>query len=82
MPYHDLVCSEKVAYGSQQFRVNVYRGARKHGRVLHTAETTLAPGDSIVSDGYSVDEVLANLKMILPLALHSRLLLRELEGIS
>jgi predicted RNase H-like HicB family nuclease len=38
------------------------------------------PGDNIVSDGYSLEEVLTNVKNILPLALRSRLLLREIQS--
>ncbi len=75
-----FLCSKEVSCGNQNFLVNVYTSPHKRGKIIHTAEAMLEPGDSIVSDGYSIEEVLANVKNILPLAIHSRLLLHELQN--
>lgn len=59
----------------RQYEVAVY--VRPDG--LHSARTIFAPGDIIVNDGPSLEEVLSLHRRLLPLAIDSRLLLRELR---
>lgn len=66
-----LQCAEKT------FITKVYRYPKKKGGFIHTAETTLDSGDSIVSDGTTMEEALAKQRQILPLALFSRDVLRR-----
>ena len=66
-----LQCDEKV------YMTHVYRHAKKNGDFIHTAETVLDSGDNIVSDGNTLEEVLAKQRQILPLALFSRDVLRR-----
>ena len=66
-----LQCAEKM------YMTRVYRRPKKNGGFIHTAETVLDSGDSIVSDGNTVEEALAKQRKILPLALFSRDVLRR-----
>jgi len=43
----------------------------------HVAKTEFSPVDVVVNDGLSLDEVLAKHRRLLPLAVNSRLILRE-----
>jgi hypothetical protein len=45
----------------------------------HVAKTAFSPVDVIVNDGCSLEEVLAKHRRVLPLAIGSRQILRELE---
>ena len=66
-----LQCAEKT------YITRVYRYPKKNGGFIHTAETVLDSGDNIVSDGNTLEEVLAKQRQILPLALFSRDVLRR-----
>jgi hypothetical protein len=57
---------------------HLYRYPKKNGGFIHTAETVLDSGDNIVSDGNTIEEVLAKQRQILPLALFSRDVLRRM----
>jgi hypothetical protein len=71
-----LQCAEKT------YITRVYRYPKKNGGFIHTAETVLDSGDNIVSDGNTLEEVLAKQRQILPLALISRDVLRRVtDGI-
>jgi hypothetical protein len=69
-----LQCAEKT------YMTRLYRYPKKNGGFIHTAETILESGDSIVSDGNTLEEVLAKQRQILPLALVSRDVLRRITG--
>ena len=45
----------------------------------HVAKTSFSPVDMIINDGHSLEEVLAKHRRLLPLAVNSRQILRELE---
>ena len=66
-----LQCAEKT------YITRVYCYPKKNGGFIHTAETVLDSGDNIVSDGNTIEEVLAKQRQILPLALFSRDVLRR-----
>jgi len=72
-----LVGSRMIEYNKAAYVTRVYRRPKKNGGFVHTAETVLDAGDSIVSDGNTVEEVLAKQRQILPLALFSRDVLRR-----
>jgi hypothetical protein len=59
----------------QDYEVAVY--TRPDG--AHVAKTSFSPVDVIVNDGRSLDDVLAKHRRVLPLAVNSRQILRELE---
>lgn len=59
----------------QDYEVTVY--TRPDG--AHVAKTSFSPVDVIVNDGHSLEEVLAKHRRVLPLAVNSRQILRELE---
>jgi len=59
----------------QDYEVAVY--TRPDG--AHVAKTSFSPVDVIVNDGHSLEEVLAKHRRVLPLAVNSRQILRELE---
>jgi hypothetical protein len=61
-----LPCAEKT------YMTRLYRCPKKNGGFIHTAETVLDAGDNIVSDGNTLEEVLAKQRQLLPLALFSR----------
>src|SRR5262249_58668669 len=69
-----LQCAEKT------YMTRVYRYPKKNGGFIHSAETVLDSGDNIVSDGNTVEEVLAKQRQILPLALFSRDVLRRVAN--
>jgi hypothetical protein len=59
----------------QDYEVAVY--ARPDGS--HVAKTAFSPVDVIVNDGRSLEDVLEKHQRILPLAINSRQILRELD---
>jgi hypothetical protein len=72
-----LVGSRMLECAEKAYMTRVYRYPKKNGGFIHTAETALDSGDSIVSDGNTLEEVLAKQRQILPLALFSRDVLRR-----
>jgi hypothetical protein len=70
-----LLFSERFLWEGKSYVVHIYRHAAKKERYLHKAETVLGPGDTIISDGQSAEEVLHKQQTILPLAILSRSLL-------
>jgi hypothetical protein len=72
-----LVGSRMLQCAERTYMTRVYRYPKKNGGFIHTAETVLDSGDSIVSDGNTLEEVLAKQRQILPLALFSRDVLRR-----
>lgn len=59
----------------QDYEVDVY--ARPDGS--HVAKTSFSPVDVIVNDGRSLEDVLERHRRVLPLAINSRQILRELD---
>jgi hypothetical protein len=77
-----LVGSRMLQCAEKTYMTHVYRYPKKNGGFIHTAETVLDSGDNIVSDGNTLEEVLAKQRQILPLALISRDVLRRVtDGI-
>ena len=72
-----LVGSRMLQCAERRYMTHVYRYPKKNGGFIHTAETVLDSGDNIVSDGNTMEEVLAKQRQILPLALFSRDVLRR-----
>jgi hypothetical protein len=72
-----LVSSRMLQCAEKTYMTRVYRYPKKNGGFIHTAETILDSGDNIVSDGNTIEEVLAKQRQILPLALVSRDVLRR-----
>ena len=72
-----LVSSRMLQCAEKTYMTRVYRYPKKNGGFIHTAETVLDSGDNIVSDGNTIEEVLAKQRQILPLALFSRDVLRR-----
>jgi len=60
----------------QSYEVLVY--SRPDGG--HLAKTSFAPDDVIINDGLSLKEVLDKHRHLLPLAVNSREILRQLRG--
>ena len=73
-----LVGSRMLHCAEKTYMTLVYRYPKKNGGFIHTAETVLDSGDNIVSDGNTIEEVLAKQRQILPLALFSRDVLRRM----
>jgi hypothetical protein len=71
----ELLFSKHFQWEDKCYLVHVYRHERKNLRGSHMAETALGPGDSIISDGSSPEDVLRKHQTILPLAILSRSLL-------
>jgi hypothetical protein len=71
----ELLFSERFLWDGKYYLVHVYRSAQPKVRGSHMAETTLGPGDSVISDGCSPEEALHRQQTILPLAILSRSLL-------
>jgi hypothetical protein len=72
-----LVGSRMLQCAERTYMTHVYRCPKKNGGFIHTAETVLELGDNIVSDGNTLEEVLAKQRQILPLAVFSRDVLRR-----
>jgi hypothetical protein len=73
-----LVSSRMLQCAEKAYMTHVYRHPKKNGGFIHTAETVLDSGDNIVSDGNTLEEVLAKQRQLLPLALFSRDVLRRM----
>ena len=70
-----LLFSEHFLWDGKCYLVHVYRSPQCNGRGSHMAETVLGPGDSVISDGGTPEEVLEKHLTILPAAILSRSLL-------
>jgi hypothetical protein len=70
-----LIHTTELNIAGRQYEVAVY--LRSDGS--HLARTIFAPGDIIIHDGPSLDEVLAKHQRLLPLAVDSRQVLSELR---
>jgi hypothetical protein len=71
----NLLFSEHFSWDGQCYLVHIYQRPSSNERGSHMAETMLGPGDSVITDGRSPEEVLHNHQTILPLAILSRALL-------
>lgn len=71
----ELLFSKHFEWEDKCYLVHVYRHVQRHNRGSHMAETALGPGDSIISDGSSPEDVLQKHQTILPLAILSRSIL-------
>ena len=71
----ELLFSEDFLWEGKCYLVHVYRAFHATGRCLHMAQTALGPGDIVISDGRSAEEVLQKQHTVLPLAIFSRALL-------
>jgi hypothetical protein len=67
--------SVRFPWEGRSYVVDIYHDPAKKARCSHSAETVLGPGDTIISDGRSPEEVLYRQQTILPLAILSRSLL-------
>jgi len=70
-----LIHTTELKIADRHYEVSVY--VRSDGS--HIARTIFAPGDVIIHDGFSLEEVLAKHQRLLPLAVDSRQILRELR---
>ena len=70
-----LLFSEHFLWEGKCYLVHVYHHDRQRERGSHMAETVLGPGDTIISDGSSAEEVLHKQQSILPVAILSRAIL-------
>jgi hypothetical protein len=71
----EFLFSEDFLWEGKCYRVQVYRAFHATGRCMHMAQTALGPGDLVISDGRSAEEVLKKQHTVLPLAILSRALL-------
>jgi hypothetical protein len=71
----EFLFSEDFLWEGKCYLVQVYRAFHATGRCLHMAQTALGPGDVVISDGRSAEEVLHKQHTVLPLAILSRSLL-------
>jgi hypothetical protein len=71
-----LVHTCMMTISGEDYEVFVY--SRADGS--HIAKTFFTPQDVIINDGSSVDAVLVKHERVLPLAVNSRQILRELRG--
>ncbi|WP_432822905.1 hypothetical protein [Trichloromonas sp.] len=70
-----LIHTAELTIDGRPYEVTVY--LRSDGS--HIARTIFSPGDVIIHDGPSLEEVLAKHQRLLPLAVDSRLMLSELR---
>jgi len=70
-----LIHTTELKVADRQYEVAIY--LRTDGS--HIARTIFAPGDVIIHDGPSLEEVLAKHQRLLPLAVDSRQILSELR---
>lgn len=68
-----LVHQCRISVADDEYNVEVF--SRQDG--THIAKTVFAPGDVIINDGASLEEVLEKHSRLLPLAIDSRLMLQE-----
>lgn len=73
MESENLVHQCRIAVLDAEYDVQVF--TRQDG--THIAKTVFAPGDVIINDGPSLADVLEKHARLLPLAIDSRLMLRE-----
>lgn len=73
MNSENLVHQSLIRLADRDYEVLVYR----RGDGSHVAKTVFAPGDVILHDAPSLDEVLARHQRLLPLAVNSRHILSE-----
>ena len=73
--FDELLFSKQFLWEGKSYLMHIYRHVPGQKRYSHMAATTLAPGDTIISDGRSVEDVLQKQQHILPLAILSRSLL-------
>jgi hypothetical protein len=71
----EFLFSEPFLWEGKCYLVQVYRASHTAGRCLHMAQTALGPGDVVISDGRSPEEVLQKQHTVLPVAILSRALL-------
>lgn len=67
--------TEHFIWDGKCYLIHIYRYPWCDGRGSHIAETILGPGDRVISDGGTPEEVLQNHMTILPVAILSRSLL-------
>ncbi len=70
-----LIHTAELKIAGRPYEVAVY--LRSDGS--HLARTIFAPGDVIIHDGLSLEEVLAKHQRLLPLAIDSRQILSDLR---
>jgi hypothetical protein len=71
----EFLFSEDFLWEGKCYLVQVYRAFHTTGRCMHIAQTALGPGDLVISDGRSAEEVLKKQHTVLPVAILSRALL-------
>jgi hypothetical protein len=71
----EFLFSEPFLWEGKYYLVQVYRASHATGRCRHMAQTALGPGDLVISDGRSPEEVLQKQHTVLPVAILSRALL-------
>ncbi len=71
-----LIHTAELSVSGRPYEVAVF--LRSDGSL--TAQTIFAPGDIIIHDGHSLEEVLAKHQRLLPLAIDSRQVLSELRS--
>jgi hypothetical protein len=70
-----LLFVQPFLWEGKSYQVHVYRHENTKEWCSHKAETTLGPGDMIICDGRSPEDVLRKQQLLLPLAILSRSLL-------
>ncbi len=68
----ELVLSTQFLWEGKAYPMHIYRQSQVRERGSHMAATTLAPGDTIITDGRSVEEVVLKQQRVLPVAILSR----------
>ncbi len=76
MGSESLVHTAQITIAGKDYEIAVF--LRADG--LHLAQTVFSPGDVIINDGHSLGEVLERHRRVLPLAVDSRQVLRELRS--
>lgn len=77
MTEETLVHQAELELLGDRYQIMVF--CRADGK--HFAKTHFAEDDVIINDGFSLEEALAKHERLLPLAIHSRRILRELRGV-
>ena len=70
----EVPCSIQILWAGHAYRVRVYFDPQRRACGAYHAVTVLGPGDWIISDGGSPDEVVRKQREVLPLALLARTL--------
>jgi hypothetical protein len=70
----ELLFRTQFLWQGHWYPIYIYRHRQARARCSHMAATTLAPGDTIITDGRSVEEVLLKQQRVLPVAILSRAL--------